>query len=50
MFDFWSLVQPGADFGHVFDLRMSFDRRLDPIQSFGGVFNLRRSFGIVLPV
>ena len=50
MFDFWSFVQAGTDFGRVFDLKMSFDRLLDPIQSFGRVFNLRRSFGIVLPV
>lgn len=49
MFDFWSFVQPGTDFGRVFDLRMSFDRLLDPIQCFGFVFNLKRSFGIVLP-
>ena len=50
MFDFWSFVQPGTDFGRVFDQRMRFDRLLDPIQFFGRVFNLRRSFGIVLPV
>ena len=43
MFDFWSFVQPGTDFGRVFDLKMSFDRLLDPIQIFGRVFNLRRS-------
>ena len=49
MFDFWSFVQPGTDFGPLFKLRMSFDRLLVPIQYFDRVFNLTRSFGHVLP-
>lgn len=48
MFDFSSFVQPGTDFGPLFNLRMTYDRLLVSIQFFGRVFNLTRSFGHVL--